>query len=153
PMAAPAPEPAAFVEPEIDLDSFLPPEPSPAQDEFLLPVPLRAEPEAVEPAPAVAEPVPVEDVAQQVFTPISIDDLPNPSEFDASVMKPVSAPTQPMPANDPAPSGLISAVNLGELEAPDIPDDFDLVEPSEFALPRFDALGEREDDLDIEEID
>ncbi len=35
--------------------------------------------------------------------------------------------------------------------SPELPDDVDLVEPSEFSLPGFDALGEREDD--IEEID
>ena len=61
--------------------------------------------------------------------------------------------TQPMPVGEPPAPGFVSAVSLGELEAPEIPDDVDLVEPSEFSLPRFEALGEREDDIDIEEID
>jgi hypothetical protein len=47
----------------------------------------------------------------------------------------------------------VQAVSLGEIEPPEIPPDVALVEPSEFALPGFDALGEREEDSDIEEID
>ena len=42
---------------------------------------------------------------------------------------------------------------FGETETPDLPDDVELVEPSEFSLPGLNALGEREDDVDIEEID
>lgn len=84
----------------------------------------------------------------------------------------VSAPTQAMPPVEAAvpetpaesrrpveperpsePAGHVESVQLGELNAPDLPDDVDLVEPSEFTLPGLKDLGEREDDLDIEEID
>lgn len=47
----------------------------------------------------------------------------------------------------------VSAVSLGELESPEVPDDVELVEPSEFQLPNLDLFGEREADDDIEEID
>ncbi len=61
-------------------------------------------------------------------------------------------PPAEIPAEPPAP-GFVQAVTLGEVESPDLPADVKLVEPSEFSLPGIDALGEREDDVDIEEID
>jgi len=61
-------------------------------------------------------------------------------------------PAAELPTEPPAP-GFVQAVTLGEVEAPEIPADVRLVEPSEFSLPGIDALGEREDDVDIEEID
>jgi cell division initiation protein len=66
---------------------------------------------------------------------------------------PVMQPTEQMTAVEPPAPGFVQAVALGEIDAPEIPADVDLVEPSEFSLPGFDALGEREDDVDIEEID
>lgn len=70
----------------------------------------------------------------------------------------VLQPTEAMPpvealAPEPPAPGFVQAVSLGEIESPEIPPDVTLVEPSEFSLPGFDALGEREDDVDIEEID
>ncbi len=69
------------------------------------------------------------------------------------------APTEP-PASDAAPlgteppeSGFVSGVMLGETEAPEMPVEIDLDDPKEFPMVSFDSLGEREDDLDIEEID
>jgi len=48
----------------------------------------------------------------------------------------------------------VQSVTLGEVASPDIEaGDVELVEPLEFELPGFDALGEREYDTDIEEID
>jgi hypothetical protein len=65
-----------------------------------------------------------------------------------------SQDTTAMPLVDPPASGFVSGVTLGEVEAPEMPDGpVDLVEPSEFELPGFDVLGERERDMDIEEID
>ena len=63
-------------------------------------------------------------------------------------------PTGPMPPIEPPASGFVQAVALGEVGEPDIPEGtVELVEPGEFSLPGFDALGEREEDVDIEEID
>jgi len=71
------------------------------------------------------------------------------AEPPASVLQ----PTQAMPPVEPPASGFVQAVTLGEVGSPDLPADVKLVEPSEFSLPGLDALGEREDDVDIEEID
>jgi hypothetical protein len=42
---------------------------------------------------------------------------------------------------------------LGEISAPELPADVELINPREFTMPGVDAFGEREDDVDIEEID
>jgi len=45
-------------------------------------------------------------------------------------------------------------VTLGEVGEPSIPDgSVELIDPEEFALPGLDAFGERDSDVDIEEID
>ncbi|MDH4140298.1 MAG: DivIVA domain-containing protein [Coriobacteriia bacterium] len=65
-------------------------------------------------------------------------------EFEAEVELPTEPPE----------SGFVESVQLGEVESPDLgPDDPSLEEPKEFELKSFDDLGEREDDIDIEEID
>lgn len=49
---------------------------------------------------------------------------------------------------------VVESLTLGEIGEPDIPGaTLELEEPIEYILPGLDALGEREDDLDIEEID
>lgn len=58
----------------------------------------------------------------------------------------------PEPTQPPTP-GFVKSVTIGEVGEPDLPQDLTFVEPSEFPMPTFDSLGEREDDLDIEEID
>ncbi|PKQ17402.1 MAG: hypothetical protein CVT67_00950 [Actinobacteria bacterium HGW-Actinobacteria-7] len=55
--------------------------------------------------------------------------------------------------SEPPASGFVQAVSLGEIEAPELPDDVELVNPKEFTMPSFDVFGEREDTVDIEEID
>jgi cell division initiation protein len=80
--------------------------------------------------------------------------MPEPEAFVTEAAAPVSPQsTAPMASVEPATSGFVDSITLGELESPEIPADVDLVEPSEFSLPGFAALGEREDDVDIEEID
>jgi cell division initiation protein len=60
---------------------------------------------------------------------------------------------QAAPSEPPA-SGFVQSVTLGEVGDPDIPSGpVELVDPGEFALPGFDVFGERDSDLDIEEID
>ena len=49
-------------------------------------------------------------------------------------------------------AGVVESMTFGELEGPDLIDET-LGEPREFETPSLDAFGERDDDLDIEEID
>ncbi len=103
-------------------------------------------------APSVgstAEMPAVEDVAEETEL-----DEPTPAE---DVAEESPAEVEPTASDDDsADKGMtassVSAVTLGEIEAPEVPDDVELVEPSEFQLPNLDLFGEREDD-DIEEID
>jgi cell division initiation protein len=61
--------------------------------------------------------------------------------------------TQPI-AMDPPPTGFVQSLTLGEVEGPDVrPDTPAFEEPSEFAVPLRGGVGERDQDLDIEEID
>lgn len=61
--------------------------------------------------------------------------------------------TRVMPPVGQSTSGFVQSVTLGEVDSTEIPDDVELVEPGEFEMPSFDILGERDDDMDIEEID
>ena len=80
---------------------------------------------------------------------------PSDEPIDAlAAWPPAMQQTIAMPAVEPPASGFVQSVALGEMVAPDIDaDEVELVEPLEFELPGFDALGEREIDTDIEEID
>jgi len=83
---------------------------------------------------------------------------PVPTAPAATVSAPASAPVaaagRATTSSQPPASGFVQSVTLGEVAAPDVdPEDVELVEPLEFELPGFDALGEREYDTDIEEID
>lgn len=65
---------------------------------------------------------------------------------------PAPSQTAPMPAAPPA-SGFVSSLALGETESPQVPADVELVEPTEFAMPSFNVLDERDSDDDVDEID
>jgi hypothetical protein len=55
---------------------------------------------------------------------------------------------------DPPQAGFVQSLNLGEVEGPDVrPDAPTFEEPSEFSVPGRGTHGERDDDVDIEEID
>lgn len=72
----------------------------------------------------------------------------------AAATQEISAAAREVALVDPPASGFVTSVSLGEVEAPEIEQgSVELVEPSEFELPGFDVLGERETDTDIEEID
>jgi len=95
----------------------------------------------VRPAPAAAEP------AMQAPVP------PTEPAGQAAVLADDQRTVQ-MPAVDPPASGFVQSVTLGEVGAAEVPDaPVELVDPGEFSLPGFEALGERETDIDIEEID
>jgi cell division initiation protein len=76
---------------------------------------------------------------------------------EPAAVSPAPQPTAPIepPAAAPEPpaAGFVQAVSLGEIESPNLPDDVELINPREFKMPGFDAFGEREDGVDIEEID
>ena len=68
------------------------------------------------------------------------------------LMEPVVSSLE-IPADPPA-SGFVQSVTLGEVGEPDLPSGpVELLDPEEFSLPGFDAFGERDADVDIEEID
>jgi len=93
---------------------------------------------------AVAEePVAVEAVTPEPETP-QIEFAP---EFeDPMVPEPV--------VEEPPASGFVQSVALGEMGEPDLgPEMPSLDEPGEFDMPSLGRLGERDDDLEIEEID
>lgn len=100
---------------------------------------------SVEPAPApvfvAPEPfVPAEPVAVQEPAPVVAQETP-------------AVPIVAAFENEPPAAGFVQSVTLGEVDSPDIPEEVKLVDPSEFTLPGLRHLGEREDDMDIEEID
>lgn len=91
-------------------------------------------------------------------SPQPVDAAPVVEQFAIEPERTIDQPTQAMPPaavfpEEPPASGFVQSVTLGEVAAPDLGDDVQLVEPSEFTLPGLRHLGEREDDLDIEEID
>lgn len=98
------------------------------------PLPVFDEPEVAQPAPELQyEPAPA-----------------------AQPVEPVEQATIAMAALDepqPSASGFVQSVTLGEMSSPDLPVDVELVDPAEFNLPDLRVLGERESDIDIEEID
>jgi cell division initiation protein len=104
--------------------------------------------------PPVLEPVapaaPVEEPPTQAAQQPA--EAPEPPRTFVAPEEPVGE-TSAMPPVDQASYGFVQSVALGEMSAPEIPQDVQLVEPGEFEMPSFDMLGERDDDMDIEEID
>ncbi len=82
------------------------------------------------------------------------------SYAEALAPEPAPAPRpEPVPARDdtqpiePPESGFVTGIQLGEVVEPDLgPEEPVFEDPTEFKLD-FGSLGERDDDLDIEEID
>ncbi len=60
--------------------------------------------------------------------------------------------TQPLQL-DAEPPAFVTSLTLGETTAPDLPVEPSFEEPEAFGVPDFRRMGERDDDLDIEEID
>jgi cell division initiation protein len=82
--------------------------------------------------------------------PEPVDAMPELQE--TILMEPVVSSLE-IPADPPA-SGFVQSVTLGEVGEPDLPSGpVELLDPEEFSLPGFDAFGERDADVDIEEID
>jgi cell division initiation protein len=80
---------------------------------------------------------------------------PSVADADADELMSDAWATQAMSPVEKRPpaAGLVTSVMLGETVSPDLPLGVELEEPREFSVGSLDALGEREDDIDIEEID
>lgn len=75
-------------------------------------------------------------------------------DIQATTVMPTAPVEAPVTIGEPPASGFVQSVTLGEVDAPDLgPDDPDFSPPKEFKLSSFGDLGERDDDMDIEEID
>ena len=112
--------------------------------------PTTQQPTAVYPiAPvAAAEPEGTPEAPSPIF-----DYAAETTDASAEDPAPVAQAVQAEFAEPPA-SGFVSAVSLGEVEAPEMPEGpVELIEPGEFEMPGFKMLGERESDTDSEEID
>ncbi|MBI5230698.1 MAG: DivIVA domain-containing protein [Coriobacteriales bacterium] len=86
--------------------------------------------------------------------------LPGPTEEEAPAPRlemehdAVAAPVPAQIVEEPPASGFVQSVALGEVGEVDLgPDVPSLDEPDEFQMPSLGRLGERDDDVDIEEID
>jgi len=83
---------------------------------------------------------------------------PEPAAPEVEPIVPEPAP-EAVPAaegveSEPPESGFVTSVTLGETESPDVDQGVpDLSGPKEFTIGSFDDLGERDGDIDIEEID
>ncbi|HET6497515.1 MAG TPA: DivIVA domain-containing protein [Coriobacteriia bacterium] len=92
--------------------------------------------------------------ADQVREPSSDDDPPHAvatSEVEAIEGAWVSQPVREA-EHVPEP-GFVTGVTLGEIDPPTLLGDLEIETPREFEIRPADSLGEREDDIDIEEID
>lgn len=106
---------------------------------------------AVRPRPMVDAAAAAEAMESLELEPPSHDTLIAEPE---SAMTTLVEPGAEAQADEPPASGFVQSVALGEMGEPDlgavVPP---LDEPSEFSVPSLDRLGERESDVDIEEID
>ena len=101
----------------------------------------------------MAAPAPVSEMASPVGPPAEPDAAAF-IETPVAVAEPLGTLefAEATPVEPASTSGFVQSVALGELENPDVEGE-DFGDPREFALPSFDAFGERDDDSDIEEID
>jgi len=107
--------------------------------------------------PAVA---PASFAAPAPAIEVSAAEHPTYAQAVAAGLEPEAAPApEPAPRRqdtqpiEPPASGFVSGIQLGEVVEPDLgPEEPVFEEPAEFKMD-FGSLGERDDDLDIEEID
>jgi cell division initiation protein len=127
-----------------------------------IPVPEDVRAMSVQPVaewtPVAAAPVPVApapEPAPQHAEALIAEPLPLPEA-------PVQAPPAGMPAapsagpsaEEPPAAGFVTSVHLGEMTPTDLAaEEPSFAEPPEFAVASFDGLGERDEDVDIEQID
>lgn len=93
------------------------------------------------------------DTDDGVLGEVEVAAAPRPAPAQVAPAAPAPSQTAPMPAAPPPASGFVQSLALGETESPQVPSDVELVEPTEFAMPSFNVLDERDSDDDIDEID
>ncbi|MDY0087443.1 MAG: DivIVA domain-containing protein [Coriobacteriia bacterium] len=147
------PDPAAAVEVEIpESDYLIPVEPAPASS-----VPAEPPSDFEFRVSGTSEPLITESTAESEDerSDASAEMVSEPgTAVEQGDLIADAWPTEAMPAVETAPApGFVTSVHLGETESPDLPEDLGIELPREFTLGSIDALGEREDDIDIEEID
>ncbi len=166
PTRGPVPEPTPPVVPEpvAEIPEPVAEIPEPVAEiaepvaEIAEPVAEIAEPvaEIAEPTPPPApEPAPQAAVFGAGAEPIDISEPfmgPEPSP-EPGPEPAVDFATEPAREPASASADFVTSVDFGELESPDLGAEEPFGEPREFSMPSFDAFGERDDDLDIEEID
>jgi cell division initiation protein len=97
---------------------------------------------------------PVAPVEAPAAAPLTAFESPAPEQAPQPIVAPEDQATTVMPVVEPPPAGFVQSVTLGEVGEADLPQgSVELVDPDEFSLPGFDVLGERDNDIDIEEID
>ncbi len=85
--------------------------------------------------------------------PVAVDPVPEPAMAPSPEFEVEPAVAEPAPTEPPE-SGFVTSVTLGETEAPEVDQGVpDLSGPKEFTIGSFDDLAERDDEIDIEEID
>jgi cell division initiation protein len=129
-----------------------------AQSEYAAPpaapAPVVPDTSASEPAP---EPEPASD-PQQAAAPANQPSYGEvlaaaaPERPRAHVPGAPADGTRPMEL-DAEPPAFVTSLTLGETAAPDLPSEPVFEEPEAFDVPDFRRMGQRDDDLDIEEID
>lgn len=133
---------AAVARAEADKEEL---EPAP----FVVPAQPQPKPQ---PAPA-PEPLFVPEPEVVEVSAVEVENFGATAEFPAVVSEPHPVPAQKpvIPVSAPKKSHAESLI-IGEVGA-DVPVDTSLIEPREFEIPGGDRWGDRDDDLDIEEID
>jgi cell division initiation protein len=130
--AAPAPSPEVAPEPLAA--------PAPVPAPVVVPAPQEA-PDAMQAAPSAPQPSYEEALAAAA-----------PERPRAHVPGRPADGTQPLQL-DAEPPAFVTSLTLGETAAPDLPAEPTFEEPATFDVPDFHKMGQRDDDLDIEEID
>jgi cell division initiation protein len=134
-----------------------------AQAEYGAPVAAPA-PEAPPAAEAVPAPAPA---PEQTAAPAPAQDsapAPQPTYEEALAAAEPERPRAHVPARPPAdgtqpldldaePPAFVTSLTLGETSAPEMPVEPNYDEPPAYDVPDFRRMGQRDDDLDIEEID
>ena len=106
---------------------------------------------ALAPAPAVAREPEPETAFQPTYGEVLAASAPERPRAHVPSRQPADG-TQPLPL-DAEPPAFVTSLTLGETASPDLPGEPEYAEPPAFDVPDFHRMGQRDDDLDIEEID
>jgi cell division initiation protein len=110
---------------------------------------------AVEPEPAGPKPIPpFKPDLDAASSPPSESMSEAQSRPQARATRHLDGGTQPLQLEEPPSTGFVQSLTLGEVSGPDLrPDTPTFDEPGEFPVSPRGPVGERDEDVDIEEID